>query len=557
MTPEIDHQHDNVTLRESARQAAELAAMRRMIQASSECFSLSVAVCNSPALREFLIARLKETFPKIAVVEAPRETTDVFGYVKGRKVGDDAAGLFLTNLEASISTKEQDQPTLRSLNASRELWERAFRCPFVIWVPEWAATALARHAKDLWRYRSHRFEFVSEQASADAAVSDAFSGDLAGASNLSLEEKQFRLAELAQRLADWGDDPSSDLLPHALTWLNEAAFLRYATGDLDGAEAMFRKALEINEKLGRLEDMASLYGNLGNVLSSRGDLDDAEAMYRKSLAINEKLGHLEGMAIQYGNLGIVLSTRGDLDGAEAMFQKSLEIDEKLGRLEGLANQYGNLGNVLLTRGDLDGAEAMFRKALEFDEKLGRLEGMASMYGNLGIVLKTRGDLDGAEAMIRKSLEINEKLGHLEGIASQYGNLGNVLLRRGDLDGAEAMHRKSLKIEEKLGRLEGMASDYGNLGNLLQTRGDLNGAEAMYCKSLEINEKLGRLEGMAGDYANLGNVMQARGDLNGAREQWAKALDLYQRVGMPHMVERMQEWLDAIGDIRTEDAGSES
>ena len=68
MTSEIDHQHGHVTLRESARQAAELAAMRRMIQASSDCFSLSVAVCNSPALRDFLISRLKETFPRIAFV---------------------------------------------------------------------------------------------------------------------------------------------------------------------------------------------------------------------------------------------------------------------------------------------------------------------------------------------------------------------------------------------------------------------------------------------------------------------------------------------------------
>ncbi|MCH7848696.1 MAG: tetratricopeptide repeat protein [Planctomycetes bacterium] len=517
MTSEIDHQRDDLSVKESTRQAAELAAMRRMILASSECFSLSVAVCNSPALREFLISRLKETFPRIAVVEVPRDTTDVFGYVKDRKVGDDAAALFLTNLEASISTKEQDQPTLRSLNASRELWERASRCPIVIWVPEWAATALSRHAKDLWRYRSHRFEFVSEQASADAAVSDAFSGDVAGASNLSLEEKQFRLAELGQRLADWGDDLSSDLLPHALTWLNEAAFLHHVTGDLDGAEAMTRKSLQIDEKLGRLK----------------------------------------GMATDYGNLGIVLKTRGDLGGAEAMHRKSLEINEKLGRLEGMARNYGNLGNVLLTRGDIDGAESMCRKALEIDEKLGRLEGVARQYGNLGIVLKRRGDLDGADAMYRRSLEINEKLGRLAGVASQYGNLGVVLKARGDLDGAEAMYRKSLNVAEKLGQLASMAIQYGNLADVLLARGDLDGAEAMCRKSLEIAEKFGDVEGMANDYGNLGMVMQSRGDLNGAREHWAKALDLYQRIGMPDSVERVREWLDAIGDIRTEDAGSES
>ena len=85
-------------------------------------------------------------------------------------------------------------------------------------------------------------------------------------------------------------------------------------------------------------------------------------MYKKSLEINEKLGLQEGSASIYGNLGIVLQIRGDLDGAEEMHKKSLEIDEKLGRLEGIANQYGNLGIVLQTRGDLDGAEEMYKKA---------------------------------------------------------------------------------------------------------------------------------------------------------------------------------------------------
>ncbi len=321
--------------------------------------------------------------------------------------------------------------------------------------------------------------------------------------------------------------------------------VRRTRGDLDGAEEMHRKALEIDEKLGRLEGMASDYGNLGILRFTRGDLDGAEEMYRKALEINEKLGGLEGMASDYGNLGNVMRARGDLEGAEKMYRKALEIDEKLGRLEGMANQYGNLGSVLGTRGDLDGAEAMFHKALEIDEKLGRLEGMAIKYGNLGNVLETRGDLDGAEAMYRKALKINEKLGRLEGMANQYGNLGNVLDTRGDLDGAEAMYRKALKINENLGRLEGMATQYGNLGNVMWPRGDLDGAEAMFHKGLEIDEKLSRLEGMASSYGGLGFVMRARGDGKAARKHWKQARDLFKQLGADHKVEQMQKLLDQL------------
>ena len=302
---------------------------------------------------------------------------------------------------------------------------------------------------------------------------------------------------------------------------------------------------------------AAVLGNLGIVMYARGDLDGAEAMYRKSLAIFEKLGRLEGMASQYSNLGAVQQTRGDLDGAEAMYGKSLEIYENLGRLEGMASQYSNLGDVMVIRGNLDGPkgpEAMYRKSLAIYENLGRLEGMASQYGNLGNVMRIRGDLDGpggAEAMLRKALEIDEKLGGLEGMANQYSNLGKVMHIRGDLDGpggAEAMYRKSLEINKKLGRLEGMAENYGILGSLMQTRGNLGGpegAEAMYRKALEIDEKLGLLEGMANQNANLGLVLEIRGDLDGAREIWTKSRDLYARLGAQHMVDQLKGWIDSL------------
>ena len=69
------------------------------------------------------------------------------------------------------------------------------------------------------------------------------------------------------------------------------------------------------------------------VLKARGDLDGAEHMYQKSLDINEKLGRLEGLVNQYVNLGNVLLARGDLDGAEEMYLKSLDVAERLGSVQ--------------------------------------------------------------------------------------------------------------------------------------------------------------------------------------------------------------------------------
>ncbi len=321
--------------------------------------------------------------------------------------------------------------------------------------------------------------------------------------------------------------------------------VQHIRGDLDGAEAMCRKALEINETLGRREGMASGYSNLGIILRTRGDLDGAEAMHRKALEIDETLGRRKAIASHLGNLGLVMQARGDLDGAETMYRKSLDIEQTLGRLEGMAGDYSNLGGIMRLRGDLVGAEAMQRKALAIYEQLGSLEGMAISYGNLGNVLLVQKNLAGAEAMFRRALEIDEQLGSREGMANQYGNLGVVLFERRDFNGAESMHRKALEIDESLGRPEGIACHYGNLGIISRARGDLTGAEVMYRKALKIHEQIGSPQGMAHDHGNLGSLLLALGDLDGARTNLTRARDLFVKLGAPQLVEKTQKLIDEL------------
>ena len=67
--------------------------------------------------------------------------------------------------------------------------------------------------------------------------------------------------------------------------------------------------------------MAAAYGNLGTISQTRSDLEQAEELHRKSLQINEQLGHREGMATAYGNLGVIAQTRSDLEQAEELYRK--------------------------------------------------------------------------------------------------------------------------------------------------------------------------------------------------------------------------------------------
>ncbi|MGA0281336.1 MAG: tetratricopeptide repeat protein, partial [Paracoccaceae bacterium] len=77
------------------------------------------------------------------------------------------------------------------------------------------------------------------------------------------------------------------------------------------------------------------------------------------------------------------------------------------------------------------------------------------------------------------------------------------------------------------------------------RGDLAAAEGYYEQALTLNQELGRKEGMAANYGNLGRLEHARGNMAGARAFWGQARDLYAEIGMPHMVEKLQGWIDSL------------
>ena len=182
---------------------AELIAMRRLLDYGQGSFSSAVAVCNSPVERDRIITDVRGTHPDVVVVSIPARTIDVYGYVR-EQVPQSIHALFVVNLEASIASQVADSHTLRSLNASRDLWPMHYHCPVVLWLPEYATTALSQQARDYWRFISHRFYFAKESGLVIPRSIDVFSGEYLNAINLSHEEKLSRIQELEGRLASLG-----------------------------------------------------------------------------------------------------------------------------------------------------------------------------------------------------------------------------------------------------------------------------------------------------------------------------------------------------------------
>ena len=67
--------------------------------------------------------------------------------------------VFITGLEHSIPYDAPSARLLAELNLGRELFARDVPHPLVLWLPDYALTAVARHAPDFWAWRSGVFEF--------------------------------------------------------------------------------------------------------------------------------------------------------------------------------------------------------------------------------------------------------------------------------------------------------------------------------------------------------------------------------------------------------------
>ncbi len=119
-----------------------------------------------------------------------------------------------------------------------------------------------------------------------------------------------------------------NLDPSSWNAWNSLGHIQYRLGNLDKAKEAYRRVLGLAGEDREIQAVA--YGNLGLIYRIRGELDRAEEFHIKSLNIEEKLGRLEGMASDYGNLGNIYSIRGELDKAEEYWQKSLALFTKVG-----------------------------------------------------------------------------------------------------------------------------------------------------------------------------------------------------------------------------------
>jgi serine/threonine-protein kinase len=249
---------------------------------------------------------------------------------------------------------------------------------------------------------------------------------------------------------------------------------------------------------GNLRDEALVANGTGTILVMQGDLEGAEAAIRRAL---EQLVEVQGpdhpgVLRVRTNLGNVLYQQGKYAEAEAEQRRALEgWEASLGPSHpNVATALNNLGSALHAQGKYEDAEVELRRALELREQL--LEpnhpALAQSHGNLAGALHGQHEDAKAEVELRRAVEILEKARGAESpeVAQFRNNLAILLRIQGKLEEAETEHRRILDVWRKVfGPVHPLvASSLTNLGLVLHDRGKLEEAEVELAAALQVREQ---------------------------------------------------------------------
>lgn len=508
--------------------------LRRLARALdyAEGFWLGFAKCNSPAQRREVVAECRVLLEPLKIrlleIELTEPVTDLLPVIhehlsrhgdvvaRGERTSSSAArtdklAVFIYGLEQSIPSREAYPPILSALNLSRELFRQQLPYPLVLWLPDYALTALARKAPDFWAWRSGLYEFAPKRDLTDKSLAEVRGQAAYTTENLSEQAKRQRLSMLKGLLEDYrelGDSPREQKARANI--LFELGLMYLMLGELFEAKRVYEAALSSWRKLKDERSEGATLHELGRLAHKAGNYDEAQRLYGESLEIKRKFGNKRGVAYTLGQLGNLAYAQGNLAEARDLYDKCLEISKQLNDKRSIAAALHQLAQLAQDAGELGEARRLYGESLDIKKSLSDENGVAITLHNLGILAEDAGRLEEARRLYNESLELKKRLGNQSGIAVTLHQLGRLAQATGELEEARLLYGESLEIEQRIGNQYDIAITLWHLGNLSEQEGDIAEALRLY------HEALGSLEKLGSPYAEL-----ARQDLTRVKGEGSK------------------------------------
>jgi tetratricopeptide (TPR) repeat protein len=216
--------------------------------------------------------------------------------------------------------------------------------------------------------------------------------------------------------------------------------------DLQGALSYYKQAL--NGVRGDPDQLADLYGNIGNAHGALGQADLALRFYEQSIAILKEQEDYARLGITFANMGNLSVDRGDSDRAIHFYKQAELLLEREGREDILATLYSNYSLALLLRAENDAALAYAEKGLTLAQKFNRPRTRALATHRLAKAKGACGLLPEARACSETAYVLYAQLNDEMGMAAAIYHQARLYEQMGDLESAIRCMEQVVAIDQK-------------------------------------------------------------------------------------------------------------
>ncbi len=262
-------------------------------------FALFFARCNVPIYRERLIAALRANLARpVAVVEITPEVAEddilIDAYVAGAVAeSSDDTVVFVIGLEHLLPSSNPDRQwrTLQQLNWRRGAFSKLARS-IVFWLPEYALTAMAHNAPDLYDWYSGVYVFDLDKSARRGVMQPTLDAlqERESVRWLSPDERR-RWAETLQELIEQpGGESDEAASEHEAELLDQLGKLAREQADYHSARRYRERALKISAASFGPDhpNVATRLNNLASVLKDLGELQQARQLFERALKTCER-----------------------------------------------------------------------------------------------------------------------------------------------------------------------------------------------------------------------------------------------------------------------------
>eukprot|EP00930_Biecheleria_cincta_P038781 TRINITY_DN26651_c0_g1_i1.p1 TRINITY_DN26651_c0_g1~~TRINITY_DN26651_c0_g1_i1.p1 ORF type:complete len:824 (-),score=207.93 TRINITY_DN26651_c0_g1_i1:87-2558(-) len=201
---------------------------------------------------------------------------------------------------------------------------------------------------------------------------------------------------------------------HPETWaaviLRNLSTLKYDLGLKVESSALLERATSCQKT--DVTDSMSLFSRADAQLKC-GQLAEALIDFEQAAVLNGGK-NLEELGTIFINIGSVKGQLGDFDGCEAAFKKVVEIEQARGNAQTpiVAQAFLNLGNSMAMKSQYDLAHEYFDKSMDIHMRLGTLAGShgAKLVMNMAVTLWNAKDVEGAAEKGKQAMKMLEACG---------------------------------------------------------------------------------------------------------------------------------------------------